>query len=375
MRITALEIFHVDADWRNWVFLRLTTDTGLTGIGEAGAEGEDYAGVAMLEQLRPSLLGADPRDIGDLVRRLRDESFWKGVVFLSALGGIEMACWDILGKSLGVPAHRLLGGPVRDRIPAYTHISEAASGHSVEERADEARAAVKEGWSAMKWDPLPAGHASTLTAPEVRHVRDQVEAVRDALGPDREILLDLHGRLDPHTAIRVAEAVAPYRPYFLEEPVPPGHVDELSQVTGSMPTVPFATGERILSREDWWPVLERSGIEFAQPDVVHVGGLGELRAIASMAETRRIRFAPHNPNGPVATAAALHVAAVAPNLAVFEMPADDYLWAAKWRDELLQDATPVRAVAGYLPLPAKPGLGIELDDAALAKHAVRRDSW
>jgi galactonate dehydratase len=144
----------------------------------------------------------------------------------------------------------------------------------------------------VKWDPLPAGDASTLTAEDLRDAEAQVAAVREAVGPGVEILLDLYGRLDPHAAIRLARAIAPYRPYFLEEPVLPTNIDALARVARAVPTVPLATGERVLSKEEWWPVLERGIIEHAQPDVVHTGGIWPLRVIAAMAEARRVGFAP-----------------------------------------------------------------------------------
>jgi galactonate dehydratase len=207
----------------------------------------------------------------------------------------------------------------------------------------------------------------------LRFVAKQVQAVREAVGDDVELMVELHGKLDPATAIQVADAIAPYRPYFMEEPAPPESLDALEAVARRV-RVPLATGERILTKEAYWPLLERQLVAYIQPDVIHVGGILESKKIAALAEARYVGVAPHNPNGPVATAATLHLCTNIPNLAIMEMPYDDYLWAARWRDELLRDPAPVLVQDGYLARPERPGLGVELDLAALAKYpAVVRD--
>jgi len=369
MRIVDMEVIPVDASWRVWVFLRLTTDEGLAGLGEATVEGQHAAVAATARSLRERLLGREVADLARLCRELLDESFWEGVVHRSVVGAIEMALLDLLGKSLGVPVHVLLGGAVRDRIPCYTHVSEAIAGHAIEERAEEALQAVQAGWRGVKWDPLPRLDGCRLDPAEVRFVVAQVEAVRRAVGPDPLIMLDLHGRLEPGSAVRLARALLPYEPYFVEEPVSPSDVVGLGDVTRQSP-VPIAAGERFLSRPVWWQVLSGTTIEHAQPDVIHVGGLHEARQIAALCEARGVSVAPHNPNGPVATVAAVHFAATLPNLSILEMPADDYIWYARWRDDLLVDPSVVRVVDGFVSVPTRPGLGIELNDEAVARHRV-----
>ena len=373
MKITGLTTYVVDADWRNWVFVQISTDEGLIGVGEASLEGYDEQIVAALQRMKAYLLGKDPLDIEAHRRALYDGRFWRGMVLLSALGGIEMALWDIAGKAFSAPVYRLLGGTCRERVRCYTHISEAVSGHSIEQRVEEAQQAVAEGWSALKWDPLPQ-YGRTPDSSEVRFVAKQVETVRRAVGDEVELMVEIHGRLDPATAIRVAEAIAPSRPYFMEEPVPPESLDALEAVARRSP-VPLATGERILTKQAYWPLLERQLVAYIQPDVIHVGGILESKKIAAMAEARYVGVAPHNPNGPVATAATLHLCANIPNLAIMEMPCDDYLWAARWRDELLLDPTPVQVRDGHLALPERAGLGVELNVAALGKYPARVRDW
>jgi galactonate dehydratase len=372
MKVIDLKIFVVGADWRNWIFVKVFTDEGLTGVGEASQERDEEMVVGALRGIKSYLVGKNPLDIERHVRALYQGSFWKGTALLSAIGGVEQALWDILGKTCGLPVCALLGGRCRDHIRCYTHISEATSGHSIEQRADEARQAVAEGWTALKWDPFPANFL-TLRPEAVRFVVEQVAAVREAVGDDVEILVEAHGRLDPDTAIEVARAIQPYRPYFLEEPVPPDSLDALAKVAQHAP-VPLAVGERVTTKFDYWPLLERQLVGTIQPDVIHVGGIGELKKIAALAEARYVRVAPHNPNGPVATAATLHLAANLPNFSIQEIPADDYLWAARWRDEFLVDPTVIQVRNGYVRPPLTPGLGIDLNEAAFAKYpAIPRD--
>ncbi|NLE44925.1 MAG: galactonate dehydratase [Chloroflexi bacterium] len=373
MKITDLKAYTVDADWRNWVFVKLFTDEGLTGVGEASLGGSEDQVVAALNGIKTYLIGKSPFDIEQHWRAIYTTRFWRSVVLLSALGGVEQALLDIVGKACGVPVYNLLGGRCRDRIRCYTHISEATSGHSVEQRAEEACQAVEAGWTAMKWDPVPPNYLA-LDAAGVRFIGKQMQAVRQAVGPDVDLMVEIHGRLDAKTAIRVAREIEPYAPFFMEEPVPPENLDALARVADAV-DVPLATGERIVTKEAYWPLLERQLVDFIQPDVIHVGGLLQCRKIAAMAEARLTEVCPHNPNGPVATAAVLHLAASLPSFTVLEMPYDDYLWAARWRDELLVDPTPVQVKEGFLLLPTTPGLGVDLNEAAIDRYPARSHHW
>jgi galactonate dehydratase len=187
-------------------------------------------------------------------------------------------------------------------------------------------------------------------------------------------MVEAHGRLNPSSAIALARAIEPFRPFFLEEPVPPESLDALAKVA-SQATIPLATGERIVTAQGYWPLLERQLVDIIQPDVIHVGGLLACKKIAAMAEARYVSVAPHNPNGPVGTVAALHLAANLPNFSILEIPGDDYLWHAQWRDELLTDPTNVQVKDGHLELPEGPGLGVDLDDVAIARYPPKVRDW
>jgi galactonate dehydratase len=373
MRVTDLRIFVVDADWRDFVFVKVFTDEGLTGVGEATLSGQEPLVVAALKGIKSYILGKNPLDIEDHWRNLYHSSFWRGVPFLAALGALEQALWDILGKSLGAPVWQLLGGRCRSQVRCYTHISEETSGHSIAQRVEEAQQAVAEGWTALKWDPLPRNFL-TLSPAQLGYVVDQIRAVREAVGDEIDLLVELHGRLDPTTAIQLSHAIAPLRPLFMEEPVPPDSIDMLARVAAHS-SVPLAVGERVFTKYDYWPILERQLVSFIQPDVIFVGGILEAKKIAAMADARYIAVAPHNPHGPVCTAATLHLVANIPNFAIQEMPADDYLWSARWRDELLLDPTPVIARDGHLAIPTAPGLGVDLDEQAIARYPARARDW
>lgn len=374
MKIAGMQVFVVDADWRDWIFVKIITDDGITGVGEATLPGQERAVVAALQDIKSYLLGKNPLQIENHWRNLYHSSFFHGVVFLAALGGVEMALWDIFGKALNVPIYTLLGGPCRNRMRCYTHISEATSGHSIEQRVEEARAAVAEGWTALKWDPLPADFFLTLSPAQMRYVVRQIQAVREAVGDDVELLIECHGRLDATTAIHLAREIAPLRPLFLEEPTPPESLDALAHVAAHTP-IPLAVGERVFTAAAFWEILDRQLVSYIQPDIIFVGGLLTCKKIAALAEARFVGVAPHNPHGPVCTAATLHLIANLPNFSIQEMPADDYLWSATWRDEFLVDPEPVRVRQGYLQLPTAPGLGIELNEAAIARHPPRVRPW
>ena len=373
MKITDLKIYVVNAGWRDWVFVKLFTDGGLTGVGEASLEGQEQMVVAALQGIKSYLLGKSPFDIENHWRALYHGNFWRGVTLLSAIGGVEQALWDIVGQACQMPVYNLLGGRCRDRVRCYTHISEATSGHSIAQRAEEAAQAVAEGWTALKWDPLPPNFL-TLGAAGIGFVVEQLRAVREAVGDDVDLLVEIHGRLDPGTAIHLAHEIEPFRPFFMEEPVPPDSLDALAKVAGQV-RIPLATGERITTKYGYWPLLEQQLVAYIQPDVIHVGGLLECKKIAAMAEARYVSVAPHNQNGPVATAATLHLVSNLPNFAIQEMPADDYRWAARWRDEFLVDPTPVQVKAGYLEVPTAPGLGIDLDEEAIARYPPVVRDW
>jgi galactonate dehydratase len=371
MKITEVSTHLVYAGMRNWVLVRIDTEDGLHGVGEATLEGKEATMAAAVAELRRYLVGQDPRPVLHHWQALY-QAFWKGgPVLQSALAGVEIALWDLKGKALGVPVHELLGGPVRERARAYTHVrrpGQAEGGRvnmwwqegSPEASAGLARDLVARGYTALKTGPF-VEHGIRRDRAWLARTVDRAAAIREAVGPDVDLMVDLHGRLEPATAIRFAAAVEPLRLYFLEEPVGPESLDALARVARHA-RVPLAVGERLYTPHEFWTLLHRGVVEFVQPDVCHVGGITALRTIAAMAEVCQVLVAPHNPLGPVATAAALQVAASIPNFALLEMKVDD----VPWRNQLL--TRPLLPVDGYFAIPAGPGLGIEVDWDVVRAH-------
>ena len=368
MKITAIRTCVVNAEMRNWVFVKVETDTpGLHGWGEATLEWKTKAVVGAVEDLAPLLIGTDPRDIEQAVRILRKHSFWRlGAIGMSAVSGIELALWDIFGKDQGVPVWRLLGGKVRDKVRVYTHLG-LGDMRAVYETLDEAplveraREVVEKGYQAFKAVFIPYTHMTASVA-NIDKVGRMMEALRSAVGPSVEIMVDFHGR--PGTigaALAYIEALAPGRPLFVEEPLPPGDMAGLVAIAAKT-SVPLATGERLVERDEFATLLSGRAIDIIQPDICHCGGLLEAKKIAAMAEAASIGVAPHNPLGPIAGVAALHFAVSTPNHVIQE----EMVGAVPWYFEVVRG--PIRMVDGHWQVPEAPGLGIEVDEKACAAH-------
>lgn len=368
MRITRLGTLVVNAGRRNWVLVRVETDVpGLVGWGEASLEVRTRGVVGAVEDYAPLVVGEDPRRIEHLWQVMARQQFFRGgPVEMSALSGIDQALWDIAGKDLGVPVWRLLGGRVRDTVRFYDHLgggaSEAVYGEMEPAAAsDRARESVAAGFDALKLLAVPRTRALDSDA-RVRAAADVLEAVRAAVGPGVDVMVDLHGRTSASMAIRYGRAMADAQPWLFEEPVPPEDVDGLVRVAAALPDIPLAAGERLVSRWAFRPLFERSAIAVAQPDVCHAGGISEVRRIAAMAEAHGIALAPHNPLGPVATMANLQLALATPNHLVQEVMRAD----VPWRDEVVTGVPPI--VDGRMAPPDAPGLGFEVDERAAAAH-------
>jgi galactonate dehydratase len=368
MRITAITTRIVNAEMRNWVFVRVDTDDpGLFGWGEATLEWKTRAVVGAIEDLAPLLLGRDPRDIAQAVRVLKKHSFWRlGVIGMSAVSGIELALWDVLGKHLGVPVWRLLGGRVRDRVRVYTHLGlgdmravyDTMAAAPLVERAGEV---VARGYRAFKAVFIPYTHYQARL-PDIDRVARMMEALRAAVGPDVEVMVDFHGRpASAAAALAYVEALAPYRPLFVEEPLPPGETAALA-VVASRTSVPLATGERLIDLAEFHDLLAARAVSIIQPDICHCGGLGEAKKIAAMAEAASVGVAPHNPLGPIAGVAALHFAVATPNHVIQE----EMVGAVPWYFAVVDG--PIRMVDGFWQVPEAPGLGITVDEAECARH-------
>lgn len=367
MRIVDVTVWKVDASWRNWVFLRVETDSGVVGVGECTVEGREHAVEGAVEDMRRRLVGKDPRRIRELHDLLTRRGYWDaGPVLSSAVGGIEMALWDILGKSLDAPVHALLGGRVRDSTRVYSNAWYFGA-ETADEFGERAAATARLGYPALKFDPFgSAGPA--ITEEELAEALARVAAVREAVGPGVALLIEGHGRFGLESAVRVGRLIEPFDPLFFEEPLPPGDFALLRRVADAV-RVPIAAGERCYSARECGVAITSGGIGVIQPDVIHVGGIGPLLAVASAADAASVAFAPHNASGPIATAATLQVASVVPNLLIQEMfaPVD-----APWRD--LVATPPIVVQAGRVAVPDGPGLGIEIDESELLRHPfVPRD--
>jgi galactonate dehydratase len=366
MKITGLKTFVIGSGWRNLILLRLETDVpGLYGIGEATVQWGDEGMLGYLVSLEKRyLLGADPRDIEALWERVYRSEYWRRDFFVcSALGGVEMACWDILGKSLGVPVWRLLGGKCRDQVRAY------ANGWYQVERtpeaiAERARQVINMGYTALKIDPFGAG-SYEMSEPEKRSSVEIVRAVREAIGADAELFVEMHGRFAPHTAIDMCHRLAPYRPGWFEEPVPPENTQALLEVRRAVAPlgIPVAAGERLFTRHLYLDLFRERAVDIIQPDICHVGGIAEMRKIAAMAEAHYMPLAPHNACSPVGTMASLHVAVATPNFKILET-FDDMV--EPWVREAVVGRPEI--VNGHFALPTAPGLGVDLNEAVIAAH-------
>ena len=371
MKIVSISTRVVNAEMRNWVFVRVETDQpGLYGWGEATLEWKTQAVVGAVNDLAPLLIGRDPRDIEQAVRILKKHSFWRlGVIGMSAVSGIELALWDIMGRWLGQPVWRLLGGKVRDRVKVYTHLG-LGDMRAVYETLDEeplvkrATEVVSKGYRALKAVFIPYTHYYA-PLPDVDKVGRLMEALRRAVGPEVEIMVDFHGRpASAATALAYIDALTPGRPMFVEEPLPPGETAALAQVAAKS-RVPIASGERLVDRPEFDDLFKARAVDIVQPDICHCGGLLEAKKIAAMAEAVSIGVAPHNPLGPIAGAAALHFAVSTPNHLIQE----EMVGAVPWYFEVVKG--PIKMVDGCWQVPDAPGLGVEVDEAVAAKHPYR----
>lgn len=361
MRITSVDTLVVDAQRCSWNFVVIETDDGVRGVGEASLEGKARSVATCVTDLSRRLVGEDPARIQHLWQRLFRHSFWRGgVIQMTALSGIEQALWDIKGKVAGLPVYELLGGACRDRVRLYAN---GPRGDTPEEIAASARQMVAAGFSGLKMSELgptlPVDGRNALL-----HAVEMVAAVRDAVGPEVRIGIDAHGRLSPVMALEFARLVEPYGIWFIEEPVLPENPDALAEVAHRSP-VPIATGERLFTRWGFRDVLQRQSAALWQPDLAHCGGIFEARMIAAMAEINYAGFAPHNPLGPVNTMASAHVAMASPNFVALEFLYDRPPYA----DALI--AAPLPVDGGWLTVPQRPGLGIELDLDACRAHPYR----
>lgn len=360
MKIVRQKVFVANVQRTNFVFVKLYTDDGFEGVGEATLEWKTQTVVAALDDLERQVIGRDAFAVDATIEQLHRDSYWRtGAVFRTALGAIEAAMLDIKGKALGVPVFELLGGKYRDRVACYAnHWYFGAT--TPDEYAANARAAVAKGYRALKWDPFDAADLE-MTRPQRRRTIDIVAAVRDAVGADVDLMLDVHGRLNVPTAIAMCRELAPFDLTWIEEPTPPESIAALAEVRAKSP-VPIAAGERFYEPSRFAEALALNAVDILQPDVSHAGGLGETKRVAHMAHAHLIPVAPHNPVGPVMNAMTLHTAVAIPNFMVFETVAID----VPWRSHLVRETLVFDR--GDILAPTAPGLGVELNEEACAAY-------
>ena len=362
MKITALQTFVVDAGAGNWVFVKVHTDQdGLTGLGEGTVTSKAQTIAAAIAEHERVLVGRDPRDIEWLWQAMYRYPRWRGGPALnSAISAIEMALWDIKGKLLGAPVWQLLGGAARRRVRVYSHAAphSAAGLRRIQEL-------VAQGYTAIKTGPFAVQDDVVNPTRDVREGAAAILRMREAVGPDVDILIDAHGLLTPTMAVDFARQVAPARPLWLEEATQPEDLATLAWLAERSP-VPLATGERLFTKWGFNDLLQQRAVAYIQPDVSHAGGILETKKIAAMAEVKFIEVALHGASSEVLTAANVHVDACTPNCTIQEHPLG-----CPWRYEVVR--TTIKVEHGYAELPQAPGLGVELDEAAAARHPYRTD--
>ena len=360
MKVIDIKTFAVDCFRTNWVFVKVYTDEGIDGVGEATLEYKEKALIGAVEHIKEYLVGKNPLDIEKHWHAIYRDAYWRGgAVLMSALSAVEMALWDILGKSLGVPVYQLLGGKVNDKVRIYVN-GWFAGAKEPEEFAEKAKIAVQKGITAMKWDPFGKNYLN-ISGAELDKALRNIAAVRDAVGNDVDLLIEGHGRFNIPTAVKIAKELEQFKPMFFEEPVPPDNLDALKTVRDKSP-VAISAGERLYTRWDYRPLFDKMAADYIQPDISHAGGIMELKKIAAEAESRYIPFAPHNPSGPIANAATLQLAATCPNFEILEIMYSDVEWRADVTNEELEYSD------GYITIPDKGGLGIEINEEECLKH-------
>ncbi|MBN8998585.1 MAG: mandelate racemase/muconate lactonizing enzyme family protein [Rhizobiales bacterium] len=378
MRITGIETFTVGAGWKNWLFVSVHTDAGISGLGEGTLNGFIRTTEAAVRELEHLVIGADPRRITALAKKMLDSvSLDGGHIHRTAIAAVEVAGWDILGKSLGVPIHQLLGGRVRDSVFGY------ANGWYRTERTPEAflkaaEGVIAKGFHAMKLDPFGTAQGF-ISAPDLDLAYEILKTLRDNLPPDTRLLIDVHARFTEIEAIRAAERLAPLDLYWWEEPTTRDRQETVHEV-GRRSPIPVATGEMYDTVGQFFTLAEGGGVHIFQPEPMSLGGIGNTMAVANLALAHGSYIAPHQSGGPVATAVCLQLAACVPNFLIQE---HFDAFNEPWTRDLVSWHPTIDPETGHMSLPDAPGLGIELDAAVALAHPydpaaylnVHEDGW
>ncbi|MFK5923161.1 MAG: enolase C-terminal domain-like protein [Verrucomicrobiota bacterium] len=377
MKITSIETHVCHARMRNWIFVKVLTDQpGLYGWGEATLEWHTKGVLGSIEDLAELVVGEDPRRVEHLWQMMHRQHFWHGhgAVRATAIAGIDLALWDILGKVANLPCAQLWGGPVRDYVRTYCHLGGGNMEDFYGTAADDAKkfgelaqAAVEDGYTAFKSMAVPPTMPIEGLKP-IRAAEAAVAAMREAVGDDIDIMVDCHARPSPAMGLQFAKALEPYGLYFFEEPCWPESIDGLAMINAAV-TTPIATGERVTNLAAFRDLFNARACEICQLDITHCGGLSEARRIAALAEAHRIALAPHNPQGPVSTAASLEFGFSQPSYIICETVHND----VPWRDDIIDDGWTMEKEGRIVRPNQRPGLGIELNEDEIKKHPPEKE--
>ncbi len=360
MKITKLKTYICNCFRTNWVFVKVETDSGIHGWGEATLEYREPTVAAAIHDLEGWLIGRDPHNIEAFRHDCYRDAYWRGgPVLMSALAGVEIALWDIKGKALGVPVWQLLGGKVRDAVPIYVN-GWFAPAKTPDEFAAKAAAVREHRFLGCKWDPF--GKAwQQIGRRELDSAMECVRKVSETVGQDVLLLIEGHGRFDIPTAVKIGRRLEEFDICWFEEPLPPDDLNGMREVKERV-RVSLAAGERLYNRYEYRQFFDLNCADYIQPDISHAGGIFEMRLLGAEAEARHIGFCPHNPSGPVANAATLQLAGCVPNFVILEMMMTD----VPYRAEICDEELVVRE--GRMVIPDRPGIGIDLDENELLKH-------
>lgn len=353
MKISDVKIYTLDAYRTNWAFVKVETDEGLYGWGEASLGTNEMALEGMISDLKRLVVGRNPLEIEKFLFEVYRDMYWKGgPVLMSAISGIEIALWDIMGKFFNTPCATLFGGQIRDRVPMYAN-AWFVGAREPWEFAKKAKQTAELGIKALKWDPFGKAHM-TITPEEMEKAIAIVGAVREAVGNKVELLIECHGRFTPSTAVEISKELYQFRPKFMEEPCPPDNFDSTAWVRAHS-MVPIAAGERCYGKYQCEELLNKNAVDFFQPDVFHVGGMLEGKKVAAMAEAKHIPVSFHNPSGPISNAAILQLSSTVPNFHIHEIMLTD----SRFRKLITNEE--VVYEDGCILVPKKAGLGIDVN--------------
>ena len=368
MKIIKFETFLANAGLRNYLFIRITTDNGLQGVGEASLEWQEKTVETIChEWIKDRVIGKDPFDIEAVVGGMIRDQYQGGSTVLTAISGTEIAMWDIIGKACNQPVYRLLGGQCKERIPAYAN-GWYGGARTPKEYAESAGEAIRRGYRGVKFDPFGIAW-KVLLEEEIEESIALVAAVRDSIGPKNRLMIEFHGRLSASTAIEMCRRFEKFNPSWCEEPVAPECVDLLAEVKKCV-KVPISSGERLYTIADFQHLFSTRSVDIVQMDISHCGGLLVSKKIAAMAAAQDIQVSPHCSIGPVALAAALHFDISTPNFMVQETFSD---FDVPWRSDLVNGWDPLKN--GEFILPDTPGLGLTINEKCIAEHPYVKNAF